>query len=219
MTRMEKGTLDLEAIEGMLKGLRRPAESGKPIMRVSVRHLIDALATLPQELVLLAEEVPWHRIDDEVIAESVLETWRKARLTSLLRPIIVEHYLDQALSAERVTARAAGRRCSLMDLVGPPTVRLEFDQARALRGSVVYAWVRGPEVLYVGQSTVGIGRPLSNQHDALREMAPGDELLVWRCAPGEADEVETCLIGALKPVRNKAKKGSLRARRRRDGRR
>jgi hypothetical protein len=84
--------------------------------------------------------------------------------------------------------------------LGPPHLELEHEDVQRWRGSIVYGWTRGVEVLYVGLSLRGLERPLSVGHARLKHFAPGDRLIVWRCAnPGL---VEADLIAALRPRYN-----------------
>ena len=84
--------------------------------------------------------------------------------------------------------------------LGQPHLELEHEDVQRWRGSIVYVWTRGGEVLYVGLSARGLERPLSVGHAHLKHFAPGDRLIVWRCAaPGP---VEAELIAALRPRYN-----------------
>lgn len=88
----------------------------------------------------------------------------------------------------------------LLAPLGAPHVVLNHEDVERWRGSIVYMWTRGAEVLYVGLSLRGLERPLSTGHQHLRAFAPGDQLTVWRCQnPGV---VEAELIAALRPRYN-----------------
>lgn len=84
---------------------------------------------------------------------------------------------------------------------------LEFDARtfRELAGALVYVWLRGDQVLYVGMSRIGLGRPTSARHHRLRLEAvqDTDRMLVWPCA-GEAAAraLEHLLIRTLRPQLN-----------------
>lgn len=68
---------------------------------------------------------------------------------------------------------------------------------------VVYAWYRGEECLYVGMSSVGIGRPLDAHHHAARFRMHADRILVWECNDkGAAISLERELIETLRPSCN-----------------
>lgn len=79
----------------------------------------------------------------------------------------------------------------------------QADSVRALGGPIVYAWVRGEEVLYIGLGAYGLARPLSRNHHRLLGMQPGDRLIVW-CweAEEQAVEAERQLVLRLRPPLN-----------------
>jgi len=84
--------------------------------------------------------------------------------------------------------------------LGSPYLELAHEDVQRWRGSIVYVWIRGAEVLYVGLSLRGLERPLSVGPARLKHFAPGDRLIVWRCAP--TGLVEADLIAALRPRYN-----------------
>jgi hypothetical protein len=82
-------------------------------------------------------------------------------------------------------------------------VEFHTDRARALAGPIVYAWVRGDEILYVGFSSNGVARTLSRAHHRLVSMEPGDRAVIW-CFETEdqAAAAERELIRLLHPPLN-----------------
>ena len=79
----------------------------------------------------------------------------------------------------------------------------QLESVRALGGPIVYAWVRGDQVLYVGFGGHGFARPLQRTHHRLFAMEPGDRVVVW-CFDTEeqAAEAERQLIRLLHPPMN-----------------
>jgi len=95
-------------------------------------------------------------------------------------------------------------------LSGGGTVTLRGEQFLAARRPLVYAWVRGGEALYVGMSTVGLGRPLSRTHEQLHAFLKTDSLRIWPCADAKvAAALERRLIRRLHPPFNRAGNGSV----------
>jgi hypothetical protein len=73
------------------------------------------------------------------------------------------------------------------ELGAPLMVVGASDRAR-WQQPIVYAWIRGNEVLYVGRSTVGVERPMSMNHEKLRGFEAEDRLVIWACAaPGPTE--------------------------------
>jgi hypothetical protein len=95
---------------------------------------------------------------------------------------------------------------------------LSGAEVLVLRSPLVYAWLRGEQVLYVGKGETGFNRPLSPSHHQLGMMLPTDTLRLWACdTAAEACELEVHLIRQLRPVLNKEtvcakRKGPTRAR-------
>lgn len=54
-------------------------------------------------------------------------------------------------------------RAVLLARMGVPELQLPSDWIFRFR-HLVYAWLRGDEVLYVGKSDTGLGRPLTSAH-------------------------------------------------------
>lgn len=71
---------------------------------------------------------------------------------------------------------------------------------------VVYAWIRDEEVLYVGCSTRGVERPMGHGHEKLREIQPGDHVVVWPC--DDPAVTEEALIRRWRPRYNKPNGGT-----------
>ncbi len=92
-----------------------------------------------------------------------------------------------------------------VDAVVQKTARAAFSASdvRDLGGPLVYAWVRGEDVLYVGLGAYGLARPLARNHHRLADMAPGDRLLVWTWPePALAEHAEREIIQRLRPPKN-----------------
>lgn len=72
--------------------------------------------------------------------------------------------------------------------------------------AIVYAWYRNEECLYIGMSTQGLSRPLSDRHHVMKSelIQPNDELR-WICVDSilVADAIEARLIHNLNPRYNK----------------
>src|SRR5688572_30365960 len=86
-----------------------------------------------------------------------------------------------------------------------PTYTLDGHWIRRGKGPLVYVWRRGADVLYVGVSVNGLGRPLSSNHHRLTPGAvlDGDALDIYQFTTKEdaiAAEVE--LIARLRPHLN-----------------
>lgn len=74
----------------------------------------------------------------------------------------------------------------------------------ALRQPIVYAWLRGDQVLYVGKGEMGMYRPLHPRHHRLRGVAADDEVRFWCCADAEeAARFELELIRKWRPSLNR----------------
>jgi len=84
--------------------------------------------------------------------------------------------------------------------LGEPLVVLEAAALRPWQQAVIYAWIRGDEVLYIGASSRGLARPIDPRHEKLREFLPGDRLAIWPVP--EPWELEMRLIEDIKPARN-----------------
>jgi len=85
--------------------------------------------------------------------------------------------------------------------LGVPLYRLTDADLQRMRQPIVYVWVRGDRVLYVGLSEHGLTRPLDRGHEQLREFASGDLLVIWPSSqPGV---LENALIYHLRPRRNR----------------
>lgn len=68
-----------------------------------------------------------------------------------------------------------------------------------MRKPCVYIYMRDAVVLYVGKGSLGIQRPLDCHHRRLRDVKPGDLLLIYQCPEGTESAIEQALITALKP--------------------
>ncbi len=79
---------------------------------------------------------------------------------------------------------------------------LRHVDVEALRGPIVYVWIRGAEVLYVGMSTNGLVRPLGRQHEQLKGLEGRDTLLIW--PHPKPEHLENALIYHLRPCLNRA---------------
>jgi hypothetical protein len=55
------------------------------------------------------------------------------------------------------------------------------DRAR-WQQPIVYAWIRGEAMLYIGSSYRGVERPMSAKHEKLGGFQAGDQLIIWACA-------------------------------------
>lgn len=71
------------------------------------------------------------------------------------------------------------------------------------RKPIVYLWLRGEQCLYVGQSAVGIVRPISPNHHRLMDIAPGDRVVIFEMTDAIiARRTEARLIRGLGPSLN-----------------
>lgn len=75
---------------------------------------------------------------------------------------------------------------------------------------IIYAWVRGDEVPYIGCSWRGIERPMGVGHEKLRDFQPGDQVRIWAPAlDGPAlSDLEDTLIRRCRPRHNKPNGGT-----------
>jgi hypothetical protein len=90
-----------------------------------------------------------------------------------------------------------------MSDLGRPDFRISCAKLLATRGCLVYAWVRGPKVLYVGMSRTGLLRPINASHEVCWAFEPSDELLIWRAIDKRAAErLEALAIRLLAPAYN-----------------
>jgi hypothetical protein len=83
------------------------------------------------------------------------------------------------------------------------------ERARGHR-PILYAWLRDDVVLYIGCSSKGIERPLGVGHEKLREMQPGDQVLIWPAqdsGPHLYQQQELELICRHRPPYNKPNGG------------
>jgi len=89
-------------------------------------------------------------------------------------------------------------------IAGNPIWRIDSTMFAQLVGPIVYAWVRGDEVLYVGVGASGIARPFRlSHHRALRACSDDGHLLIWTCpTPVAAYQLERELILQLAPREN-----------------
>lgn len=94
-----------------------------------------------------------------------------------------------------------------------PTFFLSGAKLLEAKKPIVYLWVRGSEILYVGQSSQGLARVFS-KHEYIDEIQPDDAVLAWHVEPGTELAVESWLINALQPKRNRAVGGATLARKR-----
>lgn len=91
----------------------------------------------------------------------------------------------------------------LLDVMGCPRISMRGAEWSANNRPLVYAWVREAEVLYVGMSTKGVGRPFTHDHERLRNIQAEDRLHVWFVdTPEKALELEEFLIRNIKPAYN-----------------
>lgn len=121
---------------------------------------------------------------------------------------------EDAASLLRESALNSTRRAMILGAASPfaqvrPDGATFFElsglQVLALRSPLVYAWLRGPRVLYVGRGLKGMVRPLSHAHHRLDVIQPTDRLRVWPCATDlEAAILEQKLIAELLPELNGA---------------
>lgn len=73
---------------------------------------------------------------------------------------------------------------------------------RRLRYPVVYVWMRGDRVLYVGKGAT-VARPLDPRHHRLSDIRPTDRLRVWPIKNRqEATRLEAAFIQTLQPELN-----------------
>lgn len=77
---------------------------------------------------------------------------------------------------------------------------------RQFRSPIVYAWIRGESLLYIGQSAVGIARPIDARHEHLggEPWTEVDRLAIWRMPTAQAAcHIEELTIEALRPQRSR----------------
>jgi hypothetical protein len=89
--------------------------------------------------------------------------------------------------------------------LGEPVLTLDSEGMRRWQQPIVYAWIRGEEVLYIGCSYRGVERPLAAGHEKLRDFQPGDRLVIWASADPLA--TEDALIRRWRPLYNKPNGG------------
>lgn len=111
----------------------------------------------------------------------------------------------EACEAEREARLTIGSRekkdlSYIYTQTGVPDVQGKFGD---LACPSVYAIVRWNEVLYVGQSSYGIGRPVDTRHHLRLKFRHTDSVLIWRCGSlAAARRLEAELISVLKPTLN-----------------
>jgi len=91
----------------------------------------------------------------------------------------------------------------LRRLLGAPDVVMTGEALQRQRRPIVYLWMRGREVLYVGHSRHGAARALSSRHHRLQGFQPGDRVLM--CVYQDAESAflaERRLILELAPTLN-----------------
>jgi hypothetical protein len=85
------------------------------------------------------------------------------------------------------------------DLGAPLMVAEASDRAR-WQQPIVYAWIRGEAMLYIGSSYRGVERPMSAKHEKLGGFQAGDQLIIWACA--DPAPIEEALIRRWSPRYN-----------------
>jgi hypothetical protein len=98
-----------------------------------------------------------------------------------------------------------GKSYGMPDAQG--TWRLTVTELQALRGPVVYVLMREGHVLYIGQSSRGLCRPLAQDHHILAkfDFTGREELTVHACqSADDALALEAELITKLQPQLNSA---------------
>lgn len=158
----------------------------------------------------------WMGHDVSMSARRVLgrpATSRDDALEALRRARASAHSASRGLSRSLLDFQAKSSVVppSLRGTVGDPDFDIQAADLMRGRGPVVYAWVRGRKVLYIGSSLLGLSRPLFEKHHRLRlsDLHPTDRLMVWRYKHGEeARAVESLLIKHARPLLNGAPGGS-----------
>ncbi len=117
----------------------------------------------------------------------------------------VERWIRHRARPAYRTAARADRPDALLasSALGAPSWSLAWKD---IRQPIIYMWARGNEVLYVGQSMMGLGRPLGGDHMVLRAFRPGDRLNVWalpNAAAAQVRGVETEMIRRHHPRYNR----------------
>jgi tRNA(Ile2) C34 agmatinyltransferase TiaS len=92
--------------------------------------------------------------------------------------------------------------------LGEPLMVVHAEERARGHQSIIYAWMRGDEVLYIGASWRGVERPLGVSHEKLRECAPGDRIVIWACPASDLVHVEDGLIRRYRPRYNKPNGGT-----------
>jgi len=95
--------------------------------------------------------------------------------------------------------------------LGEPLMVVTAEDRARWHRRIIYAWIRGDEVLYIGASWRGVERPMGVAHEKIRDFQSGDRLVIW--APLEADggtylgDIEDRLIRQWRPRHNKPNGG------------
>ena len=94
-------------------------------------------------------------------------------------------------------------RASLALGLGFPDAALTADDFQT---PIIYAWMRGDECLYIGQSRIGLRRIFLNHHAiTLKSLLPDDRVLIWLAPKDEAERcrLEQALIARMRPTLNR----------------
>lgn len=91
---------------------------------------------------------------------------------------------------------------SLKEELGRPLIDWDGSAVHAHRQPIVYLWLRGDAVLYIGQSAMGVQRPLGS-HERLQHIEATDRLVVFTVKTAKmALALEDRLIRRLNPQLN-----------------
>lgn len=90
----------------------------------------------------------------------------------------------------------------LVERYGCPNETVPGDVFREMRQPLVYIWVRGDQILYVGKGA-SLSRPLSRDHHLMFGVRNGDSVLIFfRDSDDSALLLEHRMINAAKPAFN-----------------
>lgn len=82
--------------------------------------------------------------------------------------------------------------------------RFSGRQIQEMRLPLVYAWIRGDEILYIGKSNNGLQRPIAKNHERTKDIETNDRLIVWHCLhDSEATGLEKILLVTFSPKLNR----------------
>ena len=128
---------------------------------------------------------------------------RKVRKSRLCATEALAHEAETVLKRKCLALAEGQEEGDFVDLA-PATVTWQGRQVLQLRYPIVYAWMRGEEILYIGRGLKGVTRPFAHDHPHLKGLLPTDELKVWTFPTGTiARAVEVAMIAVARPPLNR----------------